>query len=39
MKKNFAIIGCAGYIAPKHLEAIKNTGNKFNSYTKSKKTL
>jgi UDP-N-acetyl-2-amino-2-deoxyglucuronate dehydrogenase len=27
MSKNFAIIGCAGYIAPRHLDAIKNTGN------------
>jgi UDP-N-acetyl-2-amino-2-deoxyglucuronate dehydrogenase len=26
-KKNFAIIGCAGYIAPKHLKAIRDTGN------------
>lgn len=25
--KNFAIIGNAGYIAPKHLKAIKDTGN------------
>ena len=25
--KNFALIGAAGYIAPRHLEAIKNTGN------------
>lgn len=25
--KNFAIIGVAGYIAPRHLQAIKNTGN------------
>lgn len=25
--KNFAIIGVAGYIAPKHLQAIKDTGN------------
>ena len=25
--KNFALIGAAGYIAPKHLKAIKNTGN------------
>ncbi len=28
MRKNFAIIGVAGYIAPKHLQAIKRTGNK-----------
>jgi len=27
MAKNFAIIGCAGYIAPRHLRAIKDTGN------------
>ena len=26
-KKRFAIIGVGGYIAPKHVEAIKNTGN------------
>ena len=25
--KNFAIIGVAGYIAPRHLKAIKDTGN------------
>ena len=25
--KNFALIGAAGYIAPRHLQAIKNTGN------------
>ena len=25
--KNFAIIGAAGYIAPKHMKAIKDTGN------------
>lgn len=25
--KNFAIIGTAGYIAPRHLQAIKDTGN------------
>lgn len=31
MKKNrlnFAVIGVAGYVAPRHLEAIKQTGNK-----------
>ena len=28
MTKNFAIIGVGGYIAPRHLEAIKNTGNR-----------
>lgn len=26
--KNFALIGAAGYIAPRHMEAIKATGNK-----------
>lgn len=26
--KKFALIGAAGYIAPRHLKAIKNTGNK-----------
>src|SRR5258705_12183061 len=25
--KNFVLIGAAGYIAPKHLKAIKDTGN------------
>ena len=25
--KNFALIGAAGYIAPRHLKAIKDTGN------------
>ena len=25
--KNFALIGAAGYIAPRHMLAIKNTGN------------
>src|SRR3989344_2488229 len=25
--KNFAIIGCGGYVAPRHLKAIKETGN------------
>ena len=24
---NFAVIGAAGYVAPKHLKAIKETGN------------
>lgn len=28
MIKNFAIIGIAGYIAPRHVKAIKDTGNK-----------
>jgi UDP-N-acetyl-2-amino-2-deoxyglucuronate dehydrogenase len=27
MSKNFALIGAAGYIAPRHLQAIKDTGN------------
>ena len=27
MSKNFAITGVAGYIAPRHLKAIKETGN------------
>jgi UDP-N-acetyl-2-amino-2-deoxyglucuronate dehydrogenase len=27
MNKNFALIGAAGYIAPRHLQAIKDTGN------------
>lgn len=27
MKKNFALIGASGYIAPRHMEAIKHTGN------------
>lgn len=27
MMKNFALIGVAGYIAPRHLKAIKETGN------------
>lgn len=27
MNKNFAIIGAAGYIAPRHMQAIKDTGN------------
>jgi len=27
-KKNFALIGAAGYIAPRHMKAIKETGNK-----------
>ncbi|MBO4581669.1 MAG: Gfo/Idh/MocA family oxidoreductase [Bacteroidales bacterium] len=28
MSKNFALIGLGGYIAPRHLKAIKDTGNK-----------
>ena len=27
-QKNFALIGAAGYIAPRHMRAIKDTGNK-----------
>jgi len=27
VKKNFALIGAAGYIAPRHMQAIKDTGN------------
>lgn len=27
MNKNFALIGAAGYIAPRHMKAIKDTGN------------
>jgi UDP-N-acetyl-2-amino-2-deoxyglucuronate dehydrogenase len=27
MKKNFALIGAAGFVAPRHLEAIRATGN------------
>ncbi len=27
MMKNFALIGAAGYIAPRHMIAIKETGN------------
>ena len=26
--KTFALIGAAGYIAPRHMEAIKATGNR-----------
>ena len=26
--KNFALIGAAGYIAPRHMQAVKATGNK-----------
>ena len=25
--KNFALIGAGGYVAPKHMRAIKDTGN------------
>ena len=27
MSKNFALIGAAGYIAPRHMKAIKETSN------------
>ena len=27
MNKNFALVGAAGYIAPRHMKAIKDTGN------------
>ena len=27
MRKNFALIGCGGYVAPRHMKAIKTTGN------------
>jgi len=27
MKKNFALVGAAGYIAPRHMHAIRDTGN------------
>lgn len=27
MNKNFALIGAAGYIAPRHMQAVKDTGN------------
>lgn len=27
MNKNFALIGCGGYVAPKHMKAITDTGN------------
>jgi len=27
MNKNFALIGASGYIAPRHLQAIKDTKN------------
>ena len=34
--KNFAIIGVGGYIAPRHLKAIKDTGNNMvSAYDKS----
>jgi len=31
--KNFALIGAAGYVAPKHINAIKETGNKLIAVT------
>src|SRR5437867_3615050 len=31
MMKNFALIGAAGYIAPRHLEAIRATGNRLSA--------
>lgn len=34
--KNFAIVGVAGYVAPRHLKAIKDTGNRLcSAYDKS----
>ncbi len=27
MSKNFALIGCGGYVAPRHMKAIRDTGN------------
>ena len=34
--KNFALIGVGGYIAPRHLKAIKETGNNLlSAYDKS----
>ena len=27
MSKNFAIVGAAGFIAPRHMRAIRDTGN------------
>ncbi len=27
MSKNFAIIGVGGYVAPRHLKAVRDTGN------------
>lgn len=36
IKKNFAIIGVGGYVAPRHLKAIKETGNDLvSAYDKS----
>ncbi|MDZ4129691.1 MAG: Gfo/Idh/MocA family oxidoreductase, partial [Hydrogenophaga sp.] len=29
--KNFALIGAAGYIAPRHMHAIKDTGNRLSA--------
>lgn len=36
MSKNFAIIGVGGYIAPRHLKAIRDTGNKLVAATDPK---
>ena len=34
--KNFALIGVGGYVAPRHLKAIKETGNRLvSAYDKS----
>jgi hypothetical protein len=35
--KNFALIGVAGYIAPRHLKAIKDTGNRLVTASKGKR--
>ena len=29
--KNFALIGASGYIAPRHMRAIKDTGNRLSA--------
>lgn len=36
MSKNFAIIGVGGYIAPRHLRAVRDTGNKLIAATDPK---
>ena len=28
MSKNFALIGAAGFVAPRHMQAIQDTGNR-----------
>jgi UDP-N-acetyl-2-amino-2-deoxyglucuronate dehydrogenase len=28
MSKNFALIGAAGYIAPRHMQAVRDTGHR-----------